>query len=90
MVGDIPVGRCGECGGVVTTPRVWYGVQRAPQTCESCGAVVDEAASLPPMKMRPRQPIRTNAMAACPSCGQPPSMQPTTGCPMHAHYGTYV
>lgn len=46
------VGRCGNCGGVVSTPRLWYGVPRPPSTCESCGAVADETRGLPTIPMR--------------------------------------
>lgn len=56
MRDGIVVGKCGSCGGVVSTPRVWYGVGRAPQQCESCGAYADEAAGLRTLPMRP--PVR--------------------------------
>ncbi len=46
------VGRCGKCGGVVSTPYLWWGVGRPPKTCERCGATVDETAGLPTLTMR--------------------------------------
>lgn len=42
-----PIGRCSQCGGVVSTPRSFYSVNRPVPECESCGAVADEAANLP-------------------------------------------
>ena len=41
-----PVGKCSQCGGVVSVPRIWHGVNRPVPTCERCGAGEDEAASL--------------------------------------------
>ena len=34
-----PVGTCGRCGGPVTVPSPWFGVQPPQARCESCGAV---------------------------------------------------
>lgn len=48
----IIVGRCGRCGGIVSTPRIWMGTQRPPKTCESCDAVVNEASGLPVLPMQ--------------------------------------
>lgn len=42
-----PVGRCSLCGGLVTIPMVWHGVQPPKATCEACGAVEDTSAKLP-------------------------------------------
>lgn len=45
------VGKCGLCGGVVSVPRLWFGVGRPPATCEQCGAVRDDTAHLPTLPM---------------------------------------
>lgn len=49
-----PVGRCGECGGIVSLPIYFHSVNRPVPTCESCGAVEDTAARLPKLPMKPR------------------------------------
>lgn len=36
------IGNCGLCGGPVTVPLVWYGINRPPATCKNCGATVKE------------------------------------------------
>ena len=46
------VGKCGKCGGVVSTPTIWHGVNRPPKTCERCKATVDESAHLPVLPMK--------------------------------------
>lgn len=53
------VGKCGDCGGPVTTPIHWWGVERAVPACEHCGAAIDETAALPvlPMRRDPSQPV---------------------------------
>lgn len=48
-----PVGRCSECGGVVSLPISYMSVKRPVPTCERCGAVADEAVDLPLMPMIP-------------------------------------
>lgn len=50
---SIIVGTCGLCGGLVTAPRVWWGVGRIPHTCESCGAEVNYAKMYPTLPMKP-------------------------------------
>ena len=35
---NVIVGTCGLCGGPVSHPRVWHGLNRPPETCEKCGA----------------------------------------------------
>lgn len=45
------VGKCGKCGGIVSTPRVWAGTNRPPETCESCGATASETRGLPTIPM---------------------------------------
>ena len=47
MMGDIIVGKCSRCGGIVSTPGIWMGVQRPPQKCESCGGHADMTRNLP-------------------------------------------
>lgn len=47
----IVTGKCGKCGGVVSMPRIYHGVNRVPESCERCGATVDETAGLPTKKM---------------------------------------
>lgn len=32
------IGSCGICGGAVSVPLAWYGINRPTPTCESCGA----------------------------------------------------
>jgi hypothetical protein len=53
------VGKCGHCGGKVTVPTMWHGVNPPVPQCESCGAQVDETAHLPtlPMLPLPKRPI---------------------------------
>lgn len=31
------IGRCGVCGGPVTVPAAWYGINPPTPTCQSCG-----------------------------------------------------
>lgn len=47
-----PVGRCSECGGVVSIPRSWMSVNRPVPRCERCGGVADEADKLPRIKIK--------------------------------------
>lgn len=46
-------GRCGICGGDVTTPFAWHGIIPPVPTCESCGAVVDHQGPTLPMRPAP-------------------------------------
>ena len=48
------IGKCGSCGGIVSVPHIWHGVNRPPATCESCGRTADTAAHLPTLPMKPR------------------------------------
>ncbi len=50
-----PVGKCGECGGVVSEPSPWMGMNRPPAICEKCGAVADTPINLPTLPMKPKQ-----------------------------------
>ena len=37
-----PIGRCSNCGGVVSVYQgAWYGINPPQPTCESCGAVAN-------------------------------------------------
>lgn len=36
-------GTCGHCGGAVTTPSLWMGINPPTPTCEVCGRVPVEA-----------------------------------------------
>ena len=57
------VGKCSLCGGVVSTPRVWMGINRPPVRCESCGASADETAGLPVVPMKPlKEAMYTNVL----------------------------
>lgn len=47
---QLPVGKCSNCGGVVSIPRVFYSVKRPVPTCEKCGAKADETQNLPLIK----------------------------------------
>lgn len=49
-----PIGRCSECGGVVSVPAVYMSMNRPIPRCERCGAVVKEGNDLPIMKTTPR------------------------------------
>lgn len=48
-----PVGKCGSCGGVVSIPVIWHGVNRPAQTCELCGMEADTSVHLPTLLMKP-------------------------------------
>lgn len=69
-INNRPVGRCSECGGVVSVPRYCMSTQRPVPTCESCGATADPAAHLPviPMTPRPKPPVASPADP----CGRKP------------------
>lgn len=55
MLNQLPIGKCSLCGGLVTVPMIWHGINPPPKTCSGCGAEVDEAANLKtlPMKQSP-------------------------------------
>jgi len=52
------IGKCGICGAVVSVPTIIHSVKRPVPTCERCGAVADETASLPVIPMLPRYNVR--------------------------------
>lgn len=43
-------GKCGNCGGMVTTPRVWGGVFPPTPTCISCCYVMKDTRPAIPME----------------------------------------
>ena len=45
------IGTCSICGGPVSTPDVWYGVNPPVPTCDQCGAT--KADHGPIVNMRP-------------------------------------
>ena len=47
------VGRCSQCGGAVTLPLLWGGVNPPVATCDDCGATEDRLAHLPTIPMKP-------------------------------------
>lgn len=51
-MGQILHGTCGNCGGLVTTPDVWMGINPPIPTCQSCGATVKNFGG-PVRKMNP-------------------------------------
>lgn len=49
------IGTCGNCGGSVEVPAVWYGIYPPVPTCRSCGAVPANAfGPVLPMKSKDR------------------------------------
>lgn len=73
-----PVGRCSQCGGVVSIPPVFWSVMRPVPSCERCGAVLDEAHSLPVVPTMPvRKYRRKRQLAARPvvRLDYPPDMR---------------
>ena len=47
------IGKCSQCGGVVSIPTFIMSVNRPVPSCESCGAVMDITANLPVIPTRP-------------------------------------
>jgi hypothetical protein len=45
-----PIGKCSQCGGIVSVPTYFHSVNRPLPTCERCGAVADETSNLPVIK----------------------------------------
>lgn len=52
------VGTCGNCGGMVTIPTVWYGTITPLPTCQSCHATARIGPVLP---MNPAPPQLTHS-----------------------------
>lgn len=55
-----PIGKCSQCGGIVSVPEAWMSVNRPVPTCEKCGAVADETQNLPTIKTKPVNQFQTN------------------------------
>ena len=47
------VGTCGNCGGAVCTPDIWFGTVPPTPMCSSCGSVPVNPHG-PPITMQPR------------------------------------
>lgn len=64
MTGNInnrPIGKCSECGGIVSVPLVYWSVNRPVPKCERCGALADESEMLPIVQTRKTKPkLRDN------------------------------
>ena len=50
---DRIVGVCGNCGGNVTVPDAWLGINPPVPTCHSCGSTARNTAPVLPMNPRP-------------------------------------
>ena len=48
-----PIGKCSQCGGVVSIQTVYWSVQRPIPSCKSCGAVANETHNLPVIPTTP-------------------------------------
>jgi len=55
---DRVVGKCSQCGGLVTLPEYFHSVVAPVPTCISCGATVDEYDNLPILPTKPIRPWR--------------------------------
>lgn len=52
------VGTCGNCGGPVTVPVVWHGINPPRPTCDQCGAhPVQSFGPVLPMAPKHDQPL---------------------------------
>ena len=49
------IGKCSICGGLVTVPNIWYGINPPIPTCSSCGAVKKDL--LPVIDMEPKRQL---------------------------------
>jgi len=49
------VGKCSICGGRVTVPDVWMGINPPIPQCENCYAFEDTTKDLPVVPMKPRK-----------------------------------
>lgn len=47
-----PIGKCSQCGGIVSKSFYSYSLKRQIGICETCGAHEDEVANLPVIKTR--------------------------------------
>lgn len=55
-IGHKAMGKCSQCGGIVSVPEVWHGIFLPKPTCESCGAIADPHAHLQTIPTRPVKP----------------------------------
>ena len=49
----IIIGQCSICGGNVSIPEIWHGVNPPVPTCENCGAVKKRNLPIIPMSPLP-------------------------------------
>lgn len=71
---DQTVGTCSECGGRVTVPTVWYGIDPPTPTCSSCGAMPADPAYGPVISMK-----KLSLAGPKPWSNLFPSFRPTSG-----------
>ena len=50
---DKVVGKCSNCGGVVTVPDIYHGIDQPSAECKSCG-YVKSTKGLPEIDMTPK------------------------------------
>ncbi len=51
---NTPIGKCSQCGGIVSFPKAYMSINRPVPQCESCGAtVVNEGRKLPTIETKP-------------------------------------
>lgn len=76
-----PIGRCSQCGGIVSVPRYWIGVGRPPATCEICGATADHHPNLPviPTIPLPKKQVPPPPAPVDPRGFEPPEPDPRGG-----------
>jgi hypothetical protein len=74
---DHVVGRCGNCGGSVTVPRVWMGIYPPTPQCQSCHATPKPRGPVLDMNPSPRRgtsySVRYGVDWARPVNWEPPS-----------------
>ena len=61
-------GTCGNCGGRVSTPTVWYGIHPPTPRCDSCGAIPKNPHG-PVIEMQPPQRPAVTTTGALPELG---------------------
>lgn len=63
-VNERVIGKCSLCGGPVTVPIVWHGINMPLPACKHCGATHHAEDSLPTLPMRQSgiayQPVKPN------------------------------
>jgi len=65
---DKTIGRCSICGGAVTMPDIWMGINPPVPTCESCGATA-----------KPRGPVIDMEPSRSPKTWLPASLTDSQG-----------